>query len=79
MKPELEVKAAEADLENAVIEVGSEVYYIGSEYSMSRLCGVKKLTVQSIEDDEAEVQADGWFVTHHIPLTSLSLQNPSIL
>ncbi|MEM9148915.1 MAG: hypothetical protein AAGB19_00390 [Cyanobacteria bacterium P01_F01_bin.3] len=57
MSTKQEILLAESELKNESIKQDSEVYYIGSKFSLQRLCGVRKMTVISIDGDAAEVKA----------------------
>lgn len=55
------------------IEVGSKVYYTGGNMAKSRVCGRKKLSVQSIDDGIAVVAHSKWLVTQSIDVTELAI------
>ena len=55
------------------VEVGSKVYYIGSNSARARVCGRKKLTVEAIEDGFATCNHKGWKFTQSIDVTELAI------
>ena len=55
------------------IAVQSKVYYTGGNMATLRVCGRKKLTVESIEDGIATVSHAKWQVTQSIDVTELEV------
>lgn len=53
-------------------KVGDRVYYTGGNVARARVCGRKKLTIESISDGIAVVNHKGWVFTQSIDLTELS-------
>ncbi len=51
----------------------SKVYYVGTNSARSRICGRKKLTVESVEDGIAVVNHKGWKFTQSIDVSELKL------
>jgi hypothetical protein len=55
------------------LKVGDRAYYTGGNNLKSRLCGRKKLTIQSIENGIAVVKHDKWLVTQSIDVAELAI------